>query len=304
MFDPRWAFESQVRSIVNQVRPDRQTSLFSATLKMNVEKVARSVLTDFVRVRVGKVGSASTDVTQHVHVLADYDAKWPWLASQIKDFMARGKVLVFANSMARVEDLGNRLKNEAQILNVTLLHGDVDQTLRRNALAKFKVGKSAVMVATDLASRGLDITDVITVINFDIAKTMEQHVHRCGRTGRLQRGEEEAREGNAHTLLLEVEKDFAAQLVKHLELSKQKIPSDLESIAHKSKLWRSWQKRTEWQQRKEKRKDTGKGFLPSNAKKKEQSDVDQNHNEEVPSGFTKNLTTWITTGGDLDHPDF
>eukprot|EP00747_Dinoflagellata_sp_TGD_P224362 gnl/TRDRNA2_/TRDRNA2_96694_c0_seq1.p1 gnl/TRDRNA2_/TRDRNA2_96694_c0~~gnl/TRDRNA2_/TRDRNA2_96694_c0_seq1.p1 ORF type:complete len:343 (-),score=41.48 gnl/TRDRNA2_/TRDRNA2_96694_c0_seq1:616-1644(-) len=226
-------FENQVRSIVNQVRPDRQTLLFSATFKGKVEGLARSILSNPVRVTIGKVGSANQDIKQYVHVLVDNNAKWPWLASRLNGFLQFGKVLIFTRSIASVEELSRNLTSRGGMPNVVSLSGDLDPASRHNSLKKFKDGHSAVMVATDLASRGLDIKDVHTVINFDISKSMDQHIHRIGRTCRL--GVDGVSEGSAHTLITRGEKDFAVQLVAHLHASKQPVSNALQDLASTSK---------------------------------------------------------------------
>lgn len=87
--------EPQVRSICNHVRPDRQTLLFSATFKKRVEKLARDVLTDPIRIVQGDVGEANEDVTQIVLVLSSLPAKWTWLLGHIVEFLSAGSVLIF-----------------------------------------------------------------------------------------------------------------------------------------------------------------------------------------------------------------
>lgn len=94
VFSPPF-LEPQVRSICNHVRPDRQTLLFSATFKKRVEKLARDVLTDPVRIVQGDVGEANEDVTQIVMVLSSLPAKWTWLLGHIVEFLSAGSVLIF-----------------------------------------------------------------------------------------------------------------------------------------------------------------------------------------------------------------
>eukprot|EP00747_Dinoflagellata_sp_TGD_P225143 gnl/TRDRNA2_/TRDRNA2_98491_c0_seq1.p1 gnl/TRDRNA2_/TRDRNA2_98491_c0~~gnl/TRDRNA2_/TRDRNA2_98491_c0_seq1.p1 ORF type:complete len:281 (-),score=51.66 gnl/TRDRNA2_/TRDRNA2_98491_c0_seq1:843-1685(-) len=259
LIDPKSGFADQVLSIAGQVRPDRQTMLFSATLRMDVEKLARPLMHEPVRVRVGKVGASSADVKQHVHVVDNDDFKWPWLASRMNALLQDGKVLIFVSSKARVEEMGRKLNQLAEGLSqvegmgdsadkfrvprVVMLHADFDESQRAGAVQQFKADPSAVMVATDLASRGLHIRDIGTVVNLDVANSILQHVHRIGRTGRMQKGQEEATPGSAHTLVTQAEKDFAAELVQNLEMSSQHVPAELTTLAQKSKVWKKWQKR-------------------------------------------------------------
>ena len=98
-----------------------------------------------------------------------------------------------------------------------MLHGDMDQHSRTQVIADFKKGKSKLLVATDVAARGLDIPEVRTVVNFDVARDIDTHTHRIGRTGRA------GVKGEAHTLVEESEAFFAGDLVQHLEQASQQV---------------------------------------------------------------------------------
>lgn len=228
MFD--MGFEPQVRSICNHVRPDRQTLLFSATFKKKIERLARDILTDPIRIVQGDVGEASTDVTQIVKLLTVGGAKWNWLLNNLVQFTSAGSVLIFVTKKANAEDLANNLKLKEY--DVLLLHGDMDQTERNKVITQFKKKEVNILVATDVAARGLDIPHIRTVVNFDVARDIDTHTHRIGRTGRA--GEK----GTAYTLVTEKDKEFAGHLVRNLEGANQEVPQSLMDLAMQSAWFR------------------------------------------------------------------
>merc|ERR1719424_1807675 len=161
MFD--MGFEYQVRSIVQNVRPSRQTMLFSATFPPKIERLAREILSSPVRITIGEVGGAAENISQVVALLDDDDSKWPWLSDRINQMIGKGQVLIFVKSIASAGDLQKNFK-ELLAKNVEVLHGDLDQNERMKVISQFKKEKSTVLVATDVASRGLDITTIRTVV--------------------------------------------------------------------------------------------------------------------------------------------
>ncbi|GLT43120.1 hypothetical protein SLA2020_170910 [Shorea laevis] len=230
MFD--LGFEPQIRSIVGQIRPDRQTLLFSATMPRKVEKLAREILTDPVRVTVGEVGMANEDITQVVHVIPSDAEKLPWLLEKLPGMIDDGDVLVFASKKASVDEIESQLVQKG--FKVAALHGDKDQASRMEILQKFKSGFYHVLVATDVAARGLDIKSIKSVVNFDIAKDMDMHVHRIGRTGRA--GD---KDGIAYTLITQKEARFAGELVNSLIAAGQNVSMELMDLAMKDGRFRS-----------------------------------------------------------------
>lgn len=224
MFD--LGFEPQIRSIVGQIRPDRQTVLFSATMPRKVEKLAREILSDPVRISVGEAGMANEDITQVVHVIQSDEEKLPWLLEKLPSLIDEGDVLVFASKKTAVDDIESQLalKN----FKVAALHGDKDQSSRMEILQKFKAGSYHVLIATDVAARGLDIKSIKSVVNFDIARDMDMHIHRIGRTGRA--GD---KEGVAYTLVTQKEARFAGELVHSLVAAGQNVPEELTALAMK-----------------------------------------------------------------------
>lgn len=229
MFD--MGFEPQVRSICNHVRPDRQTLLFSATFKKKVEKLARDVLTDPIRIVQGDVGEANTDVTQHVIMFHNNPSgKWNWLLQNYIEFLSAGSLLIFVTKKLNAEELANNLKLKE--FEVLLLHGDMDQIERNKVITAFKKKEVSTLVATDVAARGLDIPHIKTVVNYDVARDIDTHTHRIGRTGRA--GEK----GTAYTLVTEKDKEFAGHLVRNLEGANQEVPKSLIDLAMQSSWFR------------------------------------------------------------------
>ncbi|CAL0302380.1 unnamed protein product [Lupinus luteus] len=230
MFD--LGFEPQIRSIVGQIRPDRQTLLFSATMPRKVEKLAREILTDPIRVTVGEVGMANEDITQVVHVIPSDSEKLPWLLEKLPEMIDQGDTLVFASKKATVDEIESQLALRG--FKVAALHGDKDQASRMDILQKFKSGTYHVLIATDVAARGLDIKSIKSVVNFDIAKDMDMHVHRIGRTGRA--GD---KDGVAYTLITQKEARFAGELVNSLIAAGQNVSVELMDLAMKDGRFRS-----------------------------------------------------------------
>lgn len=223
--------EPQVRSICNHVRPDRQTLLFSATFKKRIEKLARDVLTDPVKIVQGDIGEANEDVTQHMLVQNNPQQKWDWLLGQLVGFMSKGSVLIFVTKKTDAELVANNLI--VQQYDVVLLHGDIEQAERSKVITMFKRRDVDIMVATDVAARGLDIPHIRTVVNYDVARDIDTHTHRIGRTGRA--GEK----GDAYTLVTEKDKEFAGLLVRNLEGANQHVPDDLLELAMQSSWFRN-----------------------------------------------------------------
>lgn len=228
MFD--LGFEPQVRSICNNVRPDRQTLLFSATFPRKIEHLARDVLTDPIKIIIGNMAASNTDITQHVEVLDD-TLKWGWLIPRLEQMQTEGQVIIFIGRKAGVDELTLNLK--AQGFDAQALHGDLMQHERDTVIADFKKGKFGILVATDVVGRGLDIPAVRNVVNYDVPKDIDTHVHRIGRTGRA------GQKGHAWTLVNPKEDFFAGLLVRNLEESGQAVSGALLALARKNSRFRS-----------------------------------------------------------------
>ncbi|CAJ1076309.1 LOW QUALITY PROTEIN: ATP-dependent RNA helicase DDX42 [Xyrichtys novacula] len=228
MFD--MGFEYQVRSIASHVRPDRQTLLFSATFRKKIERLARDILVDPIRVVQGDIGEANEDVTQVVELLPLGADKWGWLTKRLVEFTSAGSVLIFVTKKANSEELATNLTQEGYSLG--LLHGDMDQSERNKVISDFKKKNLPILVATDVAARGLDIPSIRTVVNYDVARDIDTHTHRIGRTGRA--GEK----GVAYTLLTSKDTSFAGDLVRNLEGANQGVSKELMDLAMQNPWFR------------------------------------------------------------------
>jgi ATP-dependent RNA helicase DDX42 len=256
-------FEYQVRSIISNIRPDKQILMFSATMKKKIEGFAKEICRNEVRVVVGKTGQANADIQQIAYVMPHDTDKWVWLSNNIDLFASEGKVLIFVLQKQDTEALVSKLKALFQarqlFISVDCLHGDKDQSDRMRIMAQYRVvvnsksssnpdcaatadsmsasGKTSltILVATDIAARGLDVKDIRTVINYDVAKNIETYIHRIGRTGRL--GVEGVTPGTAYTLLTNKDSSFAVDLVQNLNLSKQMVGKELQALAESDSKW-------------------------------------------------------------------
>ncbi|XP_060945734.1 ATP-dependent RNA helicase DDX42 [Limanda limanda] len=247
MFD--MGFEYQVRSVASHVRPDRQTLLFSATFRKKIERLARDILIDPIRVVQGDIGEANEDVTQVVEMLHSGTEKWAWLIRRLVEFTSSGSVLIFVTKKANCEELATNLTQEGY--SIGLLHGDMDQSERNKVISDFKKKNLPVLVATDVAARGLDIPSIRTVVNYDVARDIDTHTHRIGRTGRA--GEK----GVAYTLLTNKDTTFAGDLVRNLEGANQSVSKELMDIA----MQNPWFRKSRFKGGKGKRPNIGGGGL-------------------------------------------
>jgi ATP-dependent RNA helicase DDX42 len=223
MFDH--GFEPQVRSISSHIRPDRQTLLFSATFPPRIESLARDILTDPIRIAIGNTHASNSDIVQRVEVLED-TMKWGWLTARLATFVQEGQVIVFIGRKSGVDELTANLK--ASGFEAKALHGDLMQHERDTVINDFKKGRFGILVATDVVGRGLDIPSVRNVVNYDVPKDIDSHVHRIGRTGRA------GVMGRAWTLVNPKEDFFAGLLVRNLEESGQEVPGVLMALARKN----------------------------------------------------------------------
>ena len=173
-------FIHDVKRIIKCLPKLRQTMLFSATMPQAIQDLSRSILTNPVRVDANPQSTTVESVAQSIYFVEGGDKRA--LLKHILQDPALERVLVFTRTKHRANRLAQQL-NRARI-PAEAIHGNKSQTARTKALAKFKTGHTAVLVATDIAARGLDIDAVTHVINFDLPNLPESYVHRIGRTAR------------------------------------------------------------------------------------------------------------------------
>ncbi|XP_013414889.1 probable ATP-dependent RNA helicase DDX46 isoform X1 [Lingula anatina] len=245
MFD--MGFEPQVMRIVDNIRPDRQTVMFSATFPRQMEALARKILTKPIEVQVGGRSVVCKDVEQHVVVIDD-DSKFFKLLELLGVYQEQGSVLVFVDKQEHADELmKNLMKHSYPCMS---LHGGIDQYDRDSTITDFKQGNVKLLVATSVAARGLDVKHLILVVNYDCPNHYEDYVHRCGRTGRA------GNKGFAYTFITPEQERYANDIIKALEQSGAVVPADLQ------KLWDDYKARAEAEGKKIKSSSgfRGKGF--------------------------------------------
>ena len=173
-------FIAPIRRIASEIHEDRQTLLFSATMPREIKSLADSLLKDPVRVTVTPVASAAPKIEQSVFMVGRQEKQA--LLHHLIDEHSIEKTLVFTRTKHGADKVANRL-NRAGIA-ADAIHGNKSQNQRQRALDGFRAGKCRVLVATDVAARGLDIDAVSHVFNFDLPNEPEAYIHRIGRTGR------------------------------------------------------------------------------------------------------------------------
>lgn len=216
-------FEPQIRKLVSQIRPDRQTLLWSATWPREVQKLARDLCKEVpVHINVGSVDvlKASHNIKQYVDVVGGSEKRTK-LKMFLKQVMVESapKVLIFCETKKGADILTRELRLDGW--PALCIHGDKKQEERTWVLNEFRTGASPIMIATDVAARGLDIKDINFVINFDFPNQIEDYIHRIGRTGRA------GAVGVSLSFFTPDKHRIANDLIKVLKEAKQKVPQEL-----------------------------------------------------------------------------
>jgi len=198
-------FWPDVRRIISELPSTRQTLLFSATMPDDVVRFALEIVRDAKYVQVGQRSAPPKSIAHRVESVSAHD-KITWLIDHLK--RPEGPVLIFSRTKIGADRLARRLA--AAGVKCTALHADRSQDQRRIAVEGFKGGKYKVLVATDIAARGLDIAGLTHVFNYDLPDTPETYVHRIGRTGRA--GES----GVAITLVAREDEDGVRSIERYL----------------------------------------------------------------------------------------
>jgi ATP-dependent RNA helicase DDX46/PRP5 len=223
MFD--MGFEPQVMKIVNNIRPDRQTLLFSATFPRQIDALARKILTKPLEITVGGKSVVCEDVEQHVEVREE-ETKFRRLLEILGLYYKQDlnpRTLIFVD---RQEAADNLLKELIRFgYPCQSLHGGKDQADRDSTIADFKSGVTNILIATSVAARGLDVKDLNLVINYECPNHLEDYVHRVGRTGRA------GNKGTAYTFVTPQQDKYANDIVNALKMSHTEIPPELQKLA-------------------------------------------------------------------------
>ncbi|XP_038603904.1 probable ATP-dependent RNA helicase DDX43 [Tachyglossus aculeatus] len=221
-------FEPQIMKILLDVRPDRQTVMTSATWPDSVRRLSKSYLKNPMIVYVGTLDLTAVNTVEQKVVVIPEEEKRSFIRFFIDAMKPKDKVIVFVGRKLTADDLSSDLS--LQGIPVQSLHGNREQFDREQALDDFKKGRVRVLIATDLASRGLDVHDVTHVFNFDFPRNIEEYVHRIGRTGRA------GRTGESVTLVTRNDWRIASELINILERANQSVPEELVLMAERFKL--------------------------------------------------------------------
>jgi len=225
-------FEPQIKKIHSQIRPDRQTLFWSATWPIEVQSIASRFTKNPVKIVVGNGKlTANKDVEQIVEITSR-DDRWSRTYDLLKE---NPRAIIFVNTKRYADEICFRLSRDG--IRAAAIHGDKEQAQRNRTLAAFKDGSYQVLVATDVAARGIDVKDVELVINYDFPTNLEDYIHRIGRTGRA------GRKGRSVTFFLESDESQKGMAKKFIYLLKDNgvaVPPQLQEIADNYGHERPW----------------------------------------------------------------
>jgi ATP-dependent RNA helicase DDX5/DBP2 len=230
-----FGFMPQIERIIADLPKDRQSIFFTATWPDSVRALANKVVNEPLEVKIANNNqlTANKNITQAVFPLTEME-KEDMLVSLLNDTCATPgdvrtvtKTLVFANRKDKIDGMKDSLRDAG--FRPHVIHGDVAQVARERVMARFRKDKFGILLATDVAARGLDISDIRMVVNYDMPAQVEQYVHRIGRTGRAER------EGYAVTFFTRADQDTAAELAQVMARAGQEVPPDLLAMADLAK---------------------------------------------------------------------
>jgi ATP-dependent RNA helicase RhlE len=214
-------FKPQLDRVMRGLPTSRQTLLFSATLPPDLGALTRMHLHDPVRVEVGQQAVPPSRTTQDVYMV-DGAYKTPLLLSVIEG--TSGNMLVFARTKHRTDRVARSVRNAGH--TVQCLHSDRSQSQRREALEGFRGGRYRILIATDIAARGIDVTGIQRVINYDLPHTAEDYVHRVGRTARA------GADGHASSFAAPEEHAQLHAIERHIGSRLPRQPHDVSGTTH------------------------------------------------------------------------
>ncbi|XP_072947775.1 uncharacterized protein [Epargyreus clarus] len=218
-------FEPQIRKIIEQIRPDRQVLMWSATWPKEVQNLAEEFLHDYIQINIGSLSlSANHNILQIVDVCEEWEKndKLLTLLSEIAS-EEETKTIIFAETKRKVDEITKTINRAGW--RALSIHGDKNQQDRDYVLNQFRQSRGGILVATDVAARGLDVEDVKFVINYDYPNNSEDYVHRIGRTGRSQNT------GTAYTLFTPNNSAKARDLMSVLQEANQVVNPKLMELA-------------------------------------------------------------------------
>ena len=214
-------FYDDIMKISKYLPKKRQTLLFSATMPVKIRTLAKNILNNPAEINIA-ISKPNEAIKQMAYVC--YEPQKIGLIEHIFSSPVESKTIIFSSSKIKVKDLAHRLKRMKY--NVRAMHSDLEQSERDEVMLDFKNGKVSILVATDIVSRGIDITDIGLVINYDVPHDPEDYIHRIGRTARANA------EGEAITFISKEEQDKFGKIERFLEREVEKIalPQELGEV--------------------------------------------------------------------------
>ncbi|NRA73252.1 MAG: DEAD/DEAH box helicase [Rickettsiales bacterium] len=200
-------FIKPIKNIVQEISYKRQTLLFSATAENKLMSVVKNLLKNPVRINISPKKTDIKLIKQEIHLVRDSFQKKKVLENLLKDKNI-DKAIIFSATKRNVKKLATQICLYGH--NAGEIHGDLKQNARNKILTRFRTGKIKFLVATDVASRGIDVADVSHVINYDLPKFSEDYVHRIGRTGRA------GKKGTAISVALHSEKQYLRDIERYI----------------------------------------------------------------------------------------
>jgi ATP-dependent RNA helicase RhlE len=210
-------FIPQVRRILDALPVERQTLIFTATLPDDVERIVRQNMRSPVRVQVGRRSAPAERAEQKLFQVHE-EQKTPLLLEMLRE--GDGRILVFVRTKRRVDKLARAITGRCG--RVARIHGDREQNQRDDAMGGFREGRYRILIATDIAARGIDVADIEHVINYDFPLSPEDYVHRIGRTARVEAS------GTATSFVTGADRKCVAALER---LIGKKLPVTLSNVA-------------------------------------------------------------------------
>jgi len=206
-------FFKEIRRILDMTPPDRQIALFSATMSREVMDINWQYLQGAINIDVAPKAEDMPKIKQFTLTVAEKD-KLDAIIRIIKTKKHR-KIIVFCNTKTKVRHVTERLQRAG--MDADCLHGDINQNTRNRIMEGYRSGKFPVLIATDVAARGIDVADIDGVFNYDVPKENEYYLHRIGRTGRAQK------DGAAYTLVSYLEIDRMDEILKYTKVEVEKM---------------------------------------------------------------------------------
>ena len=213
-------FSDDIMSIAKMLPADHQTIMFSATMPNKIQQLARTLLNNPVEVKIA-VSKPAEKIQQSAYVC--YETQKLGIIRHLFKAGELERVIIFCGKKDKVKDITRELKH--MHINCAAMHSDLTQAERDDVMYRFKAAQVSVLVATDIVARGIDIDDILCVINYDVPHDAEDYVHRIGRTARAQR------DGIAITLVSESDMCYFSDIERFLErdITKNAMPEELGS---------------------------------------------------------------------------